>query len=455
MYDRKAATDKAKELVRAAVARAKFLEIVPSKIVSVEPSALVIGGGVAGLTAALEIANQGFKVNVVEMQKDVGGIVTKLNKVSPTNENAAVIIESLIKQVKSDPNIILHTSTTLDEVKGNIGDFEVKLGPNGTKLKAGVIIVATGAQEFTPIGKYGFGTHPNIITQLQLEQLLKQNKLGNPKIIAMIQCVGARETKGRKYCSRICCNTALKNAQLIKEKYPHADVYVCYQDIIANGRGMEEYYLKAQEMGVAFLNFHSNNPPRIEPNGQKISLKIFDQFLSSELDLESDYVVLSCPLVPSPGTKELADKLGLTLSPDGFFEESHPKLGPLDTRKSGIYICGCAQFPKDISDTVAQAKGAASAALIPLKMGQIELELIKAIIDKDACISCAICKRVCPYGAIEMVLVDKKRFAKVNEVLCQGCGICAGACPTGAAILRYYRDKQLIAQLEALLKSEV
>ncbi len=347
-------------------------------------------------------------------------------------------------------------------------DFDQE--PEEIRLKVGTIIVATGYEEFDPsvLEEYGYGRYDNVITTLELERML--NPAGpteghvirpsdgkEPKRIVFIHCVGSRcpgkEEKGHPYCSRICCMFILKNAQLIKQHDPDAEVYCCYMDVRAFGKGYEEYYERAQkQFGVRFIR---GRPAEIieDPETKNLIVRVEDTLTGEPLEIEADLVVLGCALVaPEETYSKLADMLGIDRSPDGFFKELHPKLEPVSTKVRGVQIAGVAQGPKDIPDTVAQAKGAASEASIPMSQGKVELELITATVDEEICGGCGACAQVCPFNAIEMVEKDGRRVAEVEEVSCEGCGQCAAACPSGAMQLRYYRDEQLMPQIEALLE---
>jgi len=342
-------------------------------------------------------------------------------------------------------------------------DFNQK--PEEIKLKAGTIIVATGYDEFDATLKeeYGYGVYDNVITTLELERMI--NPAGptgghvirpsdgkHPHRVVFIQCVGSRDLKvGNPYCSRICCMFALKNAQLIKMHEPDAEVYICYMDIRAFGKGYEEYYQRAQEQfGVKFIR---GRPACIseDPETKNLILRVEDTLIGEIVEIESDLVVLSAGLVPRPDTRDMAKMLGLDISPDGFFKELHPKLAPVNTKVDGIAIAGVAQGPKDIPDTVAQAKGAASAVAIPMAKGKFEIEMIRAIVNKEVCGGCEICAQVCPYNAISYKEVEGHIVAEVNDIACKGCGSCCASCPSGALQLRYYRDEQIISEIDGIL----
>ena len=347
----------------------------------------------------------------------------------------------------------------------NAIDYNQK--PQEIKIKAGTIITATGYDEFDASLKeeYGYGVYENVITTLEIERMI--NPAGptggheirpsdgkHPHRTVFIQCVGSRDAKvGNPYCSRICCMFALKNAQLMKMHDPSAEVYICYMDIRSFGKGYEEYYQRAQEQfGVRFIR---GRPASVieDPETKNLKVMVEDTLMGEILEIEADLVVLSAGLVAKPGTKDLAKMMGLDVGPEGFFKELHPKLAPVNTKVDGIAIAGVAQGPKDIPDTVAQAKGAASAVAIPMAQGQFKIEMIRAIVNEDVCGGCEICGAICPYRAITYEEKDGHLVAVVDDIACKGCGACAGACPSGAMQLRYYRDEQIISAIDGMLEA--
>jgi heterodisulfide reductase subunit A len=467
MKEAKKATQKAKAIVRMAVAKARLLKPQEETEVNVTPATLIVGAGISGMEAALCLAHQGFKVYLVEKEAEVGGMLQKLDKLYPTNEDASGFLDSAVRAVKANKNIYLHKSTLIQDVKGYIGNFEVtalKDGKEKIALNVGTIIVATGAEEFKPTGMYGYGKQKNVVTQLELEQLLRKGLPENVKKVVMIQCVGAMEEPGgREYCSRICCATALKNASLIKELKADADVYVLYRQLQAYGREYENYYLRAQEKNVKFINYLPEKPPTVEtgPDG-KLIVKVYNTLVNKEIPINSDMVVLSTPLVQHEAGKELSPLLKVPLGADGFFLEAHIKLRPVDFATDGIYVCGTAHSPKAVDESIIQAHAAASSAAIPMAAGHVRSEAITADVNTDLCRGCGRCKEVCEYNAItleEKVMEVEPFFrapiliAKVNDVVCKGCGSCAIACPTGAIAMKHFTDKQILAEIEAAYRS--
>jgi heterodisulfide reductase subunit A len=452
MHEPERATEKAKDLVRMAVAKARLLKPLEEPEIDVNPSSLIIGGGVSGMTAALCLANQGFRVYLVEKEPKLGGMLKHIHKLCPSMEDASDRLKQIVKSVKSNKSIKVLTSTVVKQVGGFIGNFEVGVErAKGKTMNFGVgtIIVATGAANFEPIGMYGYGEYDNVITQLQLERLLKDGRLKKPERVVMIQCVGAREEKGRAYCSRICCMTALKNAMLIKELYPEAEVYVLFRDLQTYGKEYEEYYSDTRRKFIQFINYVSERPPEVTSGlGGKLVVRTYDVLLGSEIEIDTDLVVLSVPLIPHEDAKKLSQILKVPLGPDGFFFEAHVKLRPIDFATDGIYVCGTAHSPKDTAESVSQAFGVASRAAIPMAVKRLRVEAITAVVDESVCTGCGTCVKLCPYGAIQK---DERGVAKVTSVVCKGCGTCAASCPERAITMQHFTDEEVRAQALAAL----
>lgn len=456
MHEPEKATEKAKDLVRMAVAKARLLKPLEEPEIDVVPTALVIGGGLSGMTAALSMAHQGFKVHIVEKEPELGGMFRHIHKLYPSMEEASKGLNKLIKDVKSNKNIEVLTSSAVKQVKGFIGNYEVTIEGRtneAKKIDIGTIIVATGATNFEPVGMYGYGQFDNVITQLQLEQHLKNGQLKKPETVVMIQCVGAREEKGRTYCSRICCMTALKNALLIKELYPDTEVYILYRDLQTYGTHYEDWLRKAQSQGIKFVKFAYEKPPTItQGENGKIRVDVHHALLGEQLKIDSDLIVLSTPLIPQEGTKDLSQVLKVAVGSDGFFFEAHVKLRPIDFATDGIYVCGTAHSPKDAAESVSQAFGVASRAAIPMALKRLRVEAITAMVDEKACSGCGTCIRICPYGAIQK---DENGVVKVTSVVCKGCGTCAASCPNRAITMRHFTNDQTRAQVLAALGREL
>lgn len=452
MHEPKKATEKAKDLIRMAAAKARLLKPLEEPEIDVTPSALVIGGGISGMASALCLANQGFKVYIVEKEPKLGGMLRHLNKLYPNMKDAYEGLSQIAKRVKSNKKIKVLTSSFVKQVKGFIGNFEATVEKaNGKAMNFGVgtIIVATGAAVFEPVGMYGYGEHENVITQLQLEQLLKKGQLKKPKKVVMIQCVGAREEKGRTYCSRICCTTALKNAILIKEKYPETDIYILFRDLQAYGTHYEDLHRMAQDKGIKFIKYVLEKPPQvIQGEDGRVIVSVCHALLDEQIKVSSDLVVLATPLIQQENAKELSQMLKVPLGPDGFFFEAHVKLRPIDFATDGIYVCGTAHSPKDIAESLSQAFGVASRAAIPMAVKRLRVEAITAVVDENLCSGCGTCVKLCPYNAIQK---DEKGMVRVTSVVCKGCGTCAASCPERAITMQHFTDEQIKAQALAAL----
>jgi heterodisulfide reductase subunit A len=451
--DPKGATEKAKEIVKMAVAKAALLEPQTEPEIDVLPSALIIGGGVSGITAALSLANQKFNVHLVEKKNELGGKLNELYKLYPGNDYASDVLEGFARAVRSNANIRVHTASTLKDIEGFIGNFKVTINHDGKDetFDAGTIIVATGANVWKPQGLYGYGESKNVLTQLELEQTMKEGRLGSPKNVVMIQCVGAREEKesGRNYCSRICCAVAVKNALQIKELSPETEVYVLYRDMQTYGKDFEQQYGKARENSVQFIRYKIERSPEVfvRPDG-KLAVRVYDTLVNTNLELDADLVVLSTPLIQGEETEELSKILKVPLGSECFFFEAHVKLRPVDFATDGIFVCGTAHSPKTIPESIAQAYAAASRAGIPMALKRVRTEAITAFVNENQCTGCGTCIMLCPYNAIQK---DEQGIARVNDVLCKGCGVCSASCPEKAIKMKHFSDAQVLAEATAAL----
>lgn len=450
--DPKGATRKAINVVGMAVARVQESEPLKDLELEVEPSTLIIGGGVSGMTAALCLANQGFRVFLVEKEPELGGMLNKLYKLYLTNQNVSEVLSPIIERVRSHRNIKLFTSASLKEVEGHFGDFEITISAKGgtEKFRVGTIILATGAEVFEPSGMYGYGGHEGIITQLELEQILKQGKLKQPGKVVMIQCVGARGEEGVSYCSRICCMVAVKNATLIKQLYPECEVYIIYRDLQTYGKENEEYHAKARELGIRFVEYTPENRPEIISNGNgKLKVKIYHALLGETLNIDSDLVVLSTPLIQHMGGEEISKMFKIPLGSDGFFREAYMEMQSVTLGVNGIYVCGAAQGPKSIDESVTQAYAAASQAASPMFLKRVKISAITAEVDEELCIGCQLCMDVCPFHAV--IFEEGKPI--IIEAVCRGCGNCAAGCPSKAISMKGFKDEQILAEVQAAFKN--
>ncbi|MBS7616075.1 CoB--CoM heterodisulfide reductase iron-sulfur subunit A family protein [Candidatus Bathyarchaeota archaeon] len=449
MHEPEEATEKAKDLVRSVVAKARLLKPLKNPTVKVTPVGLVIGGGVSGMTAALELANQGFEVHLVEREKELGGHLKKIYYVLE-GEDPQEYLRRLVKAVMEHERIHVYLGASVVEVNGFVGNFKSKILHNGEEkqVEHGIVIVATGATEYKP-KEYLYGEDTRVLTQHELEEKLAEGKF-NAKKVVMIQCVGARNEE-RPNCARICCGQAIKNALKIKELNPDADVYVLYKDVRSYGF-KEEYYREAAAKGVLFISYSDEKKPKVTNESGKLKLAFWEPVLKQEIQMEPDIVVLSAATIPNPDNKRIAEMLKVPLTKDGFFLEAHMKLRPVDFQTDGVFLCGMAHSPKFIEESISQACAAAARAATILSKKELEMEGIVANVDEDLCSGCRICEYLCPYGAIEMKEKDGKLVAHVIEALCKGCGVCGTACPTKAIILGHFTTEEILAQVRAVLK---
>lgn len=458
MGEREKATQKAKDLVRMGVAKARLLQPLKEGKSSVLPEALVIGGGLAGITASLALANSGYKVRLAEKESELGGTLRRLNRLFPSDLDPQEILNLMIAQLKASKHITIHTNTRVKDVRGHIGNFEITLS-SGEKFSTGVIITATGFKEIDAKGYFGYGELPNVITMLELEEKLKKGTLPdlNDKNIVIINCVGAREEAGRTYCCKIGCNNSVKNANYIKERFPSARVYVLYQDMRMGGKASEEYYRKVREK-VHFIRYSNSNSKskeglKIERKGDRISIRVYDTLLQVEQQIEADLVVLTLATEGTGENADLAKMLKIPLAQGNFFFEAHPKLRPVDFAKEGIYLCGCAHSPQRAAETVFQAQAAACRASIPLARGTAISEAIVAHVSEKGCMNCGFCYSICPYDAVKLRSLNGRTIAEIDPITCKGCGTCAAGCLPMAIQMGNFTNEQIIAQIREAFSS--
>jgi heterodisulfide reductase subunit A len=440
-------TKKAKDLVRMAVARARALRPLEKIGVGVKSSALVIGGGVSGMTASLVLAGMGFDVKLVEKDEKLGGALNSLNKLYPDLRDASSVVEKLVQDLTRYPNVEVMTEASIESVDGFIGNYVVKVStPKEEKdFEVGAIIVATGAVPLEPSGLFGYDGK-RVITQQELEERMKAGQVEASKIV-MIQCAGARVPE-RKYCSRICCTEAIKNARLLKSMMPDCTVYVLHRGIQTYDTEFEDYYKNARGELVYFVRYPDDLPPVVE-NGK---VKVRDVTMGEDLELDADLVVLSVPLVPRRDSEVLARQLRVSQDANGFMLEAHVKLRPVDFATDGIFMAGCCHWPAHVGESVSQALAAASHASIPLTSGRVTVEPVISVVDTEICTGCGTCMDNCPYGAIRKD--EETHKASVTDVICKGCGICATNCPEGAITINHYRPDQIMAQVRAAMEEE-
>jgi heterodisulfide reductase subunit A len=546
----KKATEKAKALVKMGIARAKLLEPLEKRKMSVEKSVLVVGGGIAGIQSSLDLADAGFKVYLVEKAPSIGGRMAQLDKTFPTLDCSACILTPKMVDVAKHPNITLLTNAEVTDVKGFVGNYDVsilkkpryvdtekcvgcdlctkacpvkvpdkfnenlnekraiyiysphsvpkiaaiepayclrlklnkdvcgkcqavcgakaidfKQEPETVQAKVGCIILAVGSDVFdaSRVTELGYGRFKNIISSIEFERMsdasgptsgriISPKDGKTPKTIAFIQCVGSRDKRFHEYCCRVGCMVALKQAILAREKVPElSKIYVLYIDIRAFGKGYDEFYRRARDMDIDFI---AGVPSEIHATEDgSLRFDVYDKGTSKLLEIRPDLVVLGTGPVPNSDSAKTGALFHASRSADGFLQEAHPKLRPLESPMVGVFLAGACQGPKDIPDTVAQASGVAAKAIDLLSKGEIELEPLRAVADEDLCSGCRICETVCPFMAIQMkpeVVKGQERFrVEVVEAMCQGCGMCSSACPTGAIKMQQYGDKQVLIQVQA------
>jgi heterodisulfide reductase subunit A len=450
MHEPKEATEKAKDLVRSIVAKAALLKPLKKPVINVTQVGLIIGGGVSGMTAALELAKQGFEVHLVEKEKELGGHLRTMYYLLGEKGDPKEKVNAIVNEVMKNDKIHVYTGAEVADVYGFVGNFKSKIHQqNGSEkeIQHGIVVVATGAVEYRPT-EYFYDKDPRVVTQHELEEDLAKGEF-NAKNVVMVQCIGAR-TKERPNCSRICCGQAIKNALKIKEVSPQTEVYVLFKDIRSYGF-KEDYYRDAAMKGVTFINYDDERKPELTKEGNKLKMAFWEPVLKQQLELEPDLVVLSAATIPNPENKHIAELLKVPLTKDGSFLEAHMKLRPVDFATDGIFLCGMAHSPKYIEESIAQACAAASRAATILSKNTLEMEGIIANVDEDLCSACRICEYLCPYGAVEMKDKDGKPIARVIEALCKGCGACGTACPTKAITMGHFTTQEILAQVKAAL----
>lgn len=441
------ATEKAKDLLRMAVAKACLLQPLPEQEIPVIPKALVIGGGISGMTAALSMAEQGFETFLVEKSDKLGGNLRNVSSLL-SGEDPRKIVKEVEKKIASNDLIRVYTEAEVESVSGYVGNFTTNISSaSGTQVvEHGVIIIATGGRPYKP-KQYCYGTSRQVVTQMELEDKISSNTLEEDlQHVVMIQCVGSRGDD-LSYCSKVCCGQAVKNALRILDKYPNATIYILYRDMRTYGF-MEDYYKKAREKGVVFVNYDKEKAPVATDTNGKLSVTFFDEMLDEDITLEPDLLVLSVGIVPND-VDSLSKILKVPVTKDNFFLEAHVKLRPVEFAVDGVFMCGLAHSPKPVNESIAQAKSAAGKAALPLAKGVVSVEPIVSEVNSETCIGCSICVSLCPYQAIQMVKVGKKKKAETISASCKGCGICASHCPKLAISMGGFTTEQIRSQIKA------
>ncbi len=452
MKEKEEATDKAVDLIRMAIARTSLLEQVQDQQLPMVPAALVIGGGVAGMTSALNLVDQDFPVHLLEAGDKLGGNALRLNH-TLKGEEIRPFVENLVQKVSADSRITLHFNAKIEDVHGFIGNFKTTVSTAGgepQEIEHGVAVVATGASEWKP-DLYGYGTDPRIRTHLEMSEAMNAQDPAVTKAgtTVFIQCVGSR-CQERPWCSKVCCNHTVKDAIALKEANPNAKIFVLYRDIRTFGLN-EPYYEKARRMGVVFVRYEPEDPPAVEV-GSKIEVRVKDMVLGGSMNLQADSLVLAAAIIPNEYNRELARMFKISTNEDGYFLEAHMKLRPVDFATDGVFLAGLAHYPKPLDETIAQAEAAASHAATVLARGYVDAPGMVSVVDQFLCRGCGRCVEVCPFHAPELRELPLNVLkAEVNPALCKGCGACAVACPTGAASIRHFKENQIGDMIDAAL----
>ena len=458
--EKEEATEKAHDIIRMSAARACHLEPLKEFDLPVDKRALVVGGGIAGMTSALSIARQGYEVSIIEKERDLGGMARKIHA-TLEGLDVQAYLRDLIRSVYQHPLIHVYTNATITEATGYVGNFvtTVKSDRGSAKIKHGAAIIATGVDLYTPT-EYLYGEDDRVLTHIELEERIsnRDEKVLNAQNIVMIQCVGCRN-EDRNYCSRICCSESIKNALKLKELNPRIDVYILFRDVRTYGFN-EDYYREAAGKEVKFIRYEPEDKPQIVPGqGEEdghpvLKVTATDYVLGNRLEIDADIVSLAAAVIPAASTKEVAGQFKVTLSLDGFFKEAHVKLRPVEFATDGVYLCGMAHYPKFIQETINQAYGAAGRALTLLSHDIVVASGSVCEVAEKRCMGCGACVAVCAYGALELHDTKQGKKVVVNPVLCKGDGLCNAKCPTGAITLKHYTDEELLAEIDAVVEEE-
>jgi heterodisulfide reductase subunit A len=468
--DRVEATEKAKALVSAAISRVELHESLETMSVDMCPNVLVIGGGITGMTAALELGDSGYTVYLVEKDDHLGGNLARVDLTAPYLYSARDLLTEKIMRIKDNRKIIVYLESKVTEVTGFIGNFKASIQSYDNKfnypgrkinVKIGNVVVCTGYKEFdaSRIVHYGYGKLPNVITSFELEKMIRagsiETKEGKvPKYVAIIHCVGSRTKEFHTYCSRVCCMTALKYASEIKSANPDCYISDIYIDMHAFGKGHEDFYRRSSEAKTLFLMYEIGDIPVIHKADPKddceMLIEVNEKLSGEHIEIPADLVILMVGMEAREDSNEIARLVNISQDKDGWFIESHPKLEPVATTTDGIFIAGTCVAPKDIPDSVAQARAAAARILARIAKGKIEVDAVYSEVNEELCSGCRFCNQLCPYSAIEFN--EEERHSHIISALCKSCGVCVAACPSSAIKGRHFTDQQLIAQVDGLFR---
>ncbi len=453
--EKEEATQKAKDIIRMSVARAALLEPLQEIELPVNKTALVVGGGIAGMTCALSTANQGHEVYLVEKEAELGGMARRLYY-TVEGMDVQAYLHDLVQKVYQHPLIHVLTDATIVEAAGYIGNFVTSVESKGwvREIHHGAAVIAIGADEYKPT-EYLYGKDDRVVTYLELEeQIVKhEERLMNSQTLVMIQCVGCRNEE-RNYCSRVCCSQAIKNALKLKEIKPEMDIYILFRDMRTYGF-REDYYREASERDVKFIRYEPDDKPQVEvvDEGGKNILRVTvtDPILGKELAIDTDTLALAAAVIPSSESHEIANLFKVSLGPDGFFKEAHVKLRPVDFATDGIFLCGTAHYPKHIPEAINQAYGAAGRVAVLLSHDIVTVSGSVCEVEEKRCMGCGACAEACTYGAIDLHDTRQGKKAVVNPVLCKGCGLCNAVCPTSAISLKHFNNEEVFSEIDAAI----
>ena len=453
--EKEQATEKAKDLVSMAVSRSRSVQALDQPTIGVNNNAMVIGGGVSGMSAALGLAEQGFHTYLVERSAELGGNALYLSS-TWKGEDVQNGLQDMVKRVQKNKLIDVYTNAELKEAAGFVGNFKTTITSDSgdVTLEHGAVIIATGGQEHKP-NEYLYGQDERVLTHLDWDSAManKDQRIEKANTAVFVQCVGSREPE-RPYCSKVCCTHSIKSAISMKKNNPEMQIYILYRDIRTYGQ-REELYQEARKLGIVFIRYNVEKKPEVKKDGSELNVRIKDHILNQDLDISTDLIVLASAIIPRDNDT-ISGMFKLPLTEDNFFMEAHAKLRPVEFANEGLFVTGMAHYPKPLEESISQAKAAASRASVVLSKDEITVEGIVSQVDEELCRGCGACVEVCPYNAIGPVEKEDGRIvARVQAALCKGCGSCAVACPTGAAGVRNFEDEQILTMVETVLEKEI